>query len=148
MPSRAGDVYFVLDQMLGHGDEVVEDVLLLLEHARLVPRLAVFGAAAHAGGHPDAAALEPRRHVLPVRRQHADREPAVAVEHRRVAAVERQRPSCRQEERHARAVLGGGEQRPRFEQAGVDRRRRRLEALALSSSPGRSGRPSTASAAS
>ena len=69
MPSFAGDVYFSLDQVLGDGDEVVEDVLLLLEHAGLVPRLAVLGAAAHVGRHPDAAALEPRRHVLPVRRQ-------------------------------------------------------------------------------
>ena len=55
MPSLAGDVYFVLDEVLGDGDEVVEDVLLLLEHAGLVPRLAVLGAAAHVRGHPHAA---------------------------------------------------------------------------------------------
>ena len=53
MPSFAGDVYFSLIEMLGDGDEVVEHVLLLLEHAGVVPRLAVLAAAAHVGGHPD-----------------------------------------------------------------------------------------------
>jgi hypothetical protein len=35
----------VSDQPLGRGDEVVEDVLLLLAHARFVPLLAVFASA-------------------------------------------------------------------------------------------------------
>ena len=48
------------DQVLGRGDEVVEDVLLVAEHAGLVPGLAVLAAAAQVGHRVDAAALEER----------------------------------------------------------------------------------------
>ena len=47
------------DQLLGGGDEVVEDVLLLVEHAGAVPVLAELAAAAQVGHGEDAAVLEP-----------------------------------------------------------------------------------------
>ena len=90
MPELRGRGVTLLDQMFGHRDEVVEHVLLLLQMPGLVPRFAVFRPAAHVHGHPDAADLEPRRNIGAIRRQRADREPAVAIHHRRMAAVERQ----------------------------------------------------------
>ena len=51
----------LLDQPLGRGDEVVEDVLLLAEHAGLVPVLAVLAAAAQVRDRVDAAALQEQR---------------------------------------------------------------------------------------
>ena len=47
------------NQPLGGGDEVVEDVLLVAEHARLVPCVAIFIAAAQVGHGIDAALLDP-----------------------------------------------------------------------------------------
>ena len=55
-----GDVHLSFDEVLGRGDEVVEDVLLLEEHPGLVPLLAVLAAAAQVRDRVDAAALEPR----------------------------------------------------------------------------------------
>ena len=57
----------------------------------------------------------------PVGRQRADRKAAVAVQHRGMTAVERQSLARRQEERHARAVLRGGEQLLRLVLADVER---------------------------
>ena len=47
------------DEVFGGGDEVVEDVLLVLEHGGLVPGLAVFVAAAQVGQREEAALLHP-----------------------------------------------------------------------------------------
>ena len=48
-----------LDQPLRRGQEVVEDVLLLLQHARLVPGLAVLAAAAEVGQRVHPALFQP-----------------------------------------------------------------------------------------
>ena len=46
-------------QILGRGDEVVEHILLLIEHAGAMPVLAELGAAAQVRHGKDAAAIEP-----------------------------------------------------------------------------------------
>ena len=69
------------------GDEVVEDVLFLLEHARLVPRLAVFAAAAYVRRRVDTAPLQERNHRRAELRRFRDAEPALPVQHGWVRAV-------------------------------------------------------------
>jgi hypothetical protein len=46
---------FVVDQVLGRGDEIVEYVLFRVQHSTFVPFLAVFAAAAQIGDRIDAA---------------------------------------------------------------------------------------------
>jgi hypothetical protein len=48
-----------LDEIAPGRCEIVEDVLLLREHAFLMPALAIFGAAADVGDHIDAAGVQP-----------------------------------------------------------------------------------------
>ena len=54
-----GDVYLLIDEVSGGGEPVVEDILLLLEHALLVPAFAVFAAAAQIGDSEPAALVQP-----------------------------------------------------------------------------------------
>ena len=82
------------DEPLGRGDEVVEDVLLLLEHPGLVPGVAVLAAAAQVRQGVDAARLEPGEEGGAEARRLADVEAAVAVEERRVACRRASGPSC------------------------------------------------------
>ena len=86
---RAGVVQPLRDEVLGGRDEVVEDVLLLLEHAGAVPGLAVLAAAAQVGEREDAAALEQREVAGIEGRRPADVEAAVAVEQDGPLAVRR-----------------------------------------------------------
>ena len=51
----------VVDEIFGGREKVVEDVLLLLEHGRLVPRLSVLVAAAQIGQREESALLHPPR---------------------------------------------------------------------------------------
>src|SRR5688572_14448260 len=71
---------FSRDEILGDGEEIVEAVLTLLRAGGLIPRVAVFAAAADARAHPRAARLEPRDRVRAIAREQAAREPAVAKE--------------------------------------------------------------------
>ena len=112
---------------------------LLLEMTRLVPRFTVLRPAAHVRGHPDAAGLEPCRHVGSICRQHADRKPAVAVHHRR--------DGCRRVPIPLRQVRKNGtrvpslrhrEQAPRLVLRRVDRRLGRFEWHARARLPDRS----------
>ena len=67
-------------QPLGGRDEVVEDVLLALEHAGLVPLLAVLAAAAQVGEREARRRASSNRKLRRVeRRRQADVEPAVAA---------------------------------------------------------------------
>ena len=50
---------FLVDEVAGCGEPVVEDILLFLEHSLLVPALAVLAAAAHVGNGEVSALLEP-----------------------------------------------------------------------------------------
>ena len=50
------------DEVFGGGVEVVEDVLLAVEHAGLMPCLAILTAAAQVGDRVDATELEPGHH--------------------------------------------------------------------------------------
>ena len=64
--------------------KVVEDVLLLLEHAGLVPFLAELAAAAKVGQGVDAAGLDPERRARRESRRLGECETAVAGQERRV----------------------------------------------------------------
>src|SRR3546814_16317649 len=68
---------------LARGDEVVEDILLLVEPPGVVPRLAIFAAAAQVRDREHAALVDPRE---PGRREgggHRDVEATIAIEQRR-----------------------------------------------------------------
>src|SRR5476649_1955691 len=78
----------LLDQVLRGGDEVVEDSLLLLAHAGMVPSLAVLRAAAQVGYRVDAARIEPGGGGGGEGRRDGDVEPAVGIEQGVVVAVE------------------------------------------------------------
>src|SRR6185295_16990948 len=95
------------DEPLGGGDEVVEDVLLALQHAGAVPVLAVLAAAAQVRQGIDAARFEPGEKEGAEERRHGDPEAAVAVEQGGVAAVELQALAVDEEHADAGAVLGG-----------------------------------------
>ena len=117
------------DQPFGGGDEVVEDVLLVVLLARLVPRLAVLAAAAQVGDGQDAARLQPDDLAGAERGRQGDVEAAVAVQVGRVLAVQRQALAVGQEQRDARAVFAGVEDLTRLVVVGVESR------------PGADGRP-------
>src|SRR5436853_302850 len=93
------------DQVLRRGDEVVEHVLLLLVHAALMPLLTVFPTAAQVGHGVHPTQLQPHHHRDGEARREADVEAAVAVEVRRIRAVERESLLVRDEHRDPRAVL-------------------------------------------
>ena len=98
------------DQVLGHGDEVVEGLLPLALQRRLVPAGAELAAAADVGHHLHAAAAVPgRAEAARVLRLQRHLEAAVAVEQRRVVAVGRGALGPDHEVGHARAVLRRGE---------------------------------------
>ena len=96
-----------LDQVLGRGDEVVEDVLLVGEHPGLVPLLAELAAAAHVRQREDAAGPQPGGGEGREARRLAQVEAAVAGQQGRVPAVERHARPVHDEHRHAGAVLRG-----------------------------------------
>src|SRR5262249_13881924 len=114
-------------QILGRGDEIVEYVLLLLAHARMVPGLAVLAASAQVRNREDTALLEPAGDRSGKEWLHRDVEAAIAVEHRWVAVVQRQSLAQRDEDRHAGAVFRNITERTRLVGAGVEGRGGRLE---------------------
>src|SRR5262249_25751087 len=115
----------VADQVLGGGAEVVEHVLLLVEHARLVPLLTVLAAAAETGRRVDAATLEPRDRLAREVRRRRGAEAAVAEQVDRVVAVELQVLAMHDEHRNPRAVLALVEDLLGREGARVERDARR-----------------------
>ena len=96
-------------EILGRRDEVVEDVLLVFEHAGLVPRLAVLRTAAQVGLAIDAALLdeEDRRRGEPG--GEVDLETAVGIEQAGILAVTLQSLAISNEHRDFGAVLRGEE---------------------------------------
>ena len=126
-------VYLLAISHSARGDEVVEHVLLLQLGAGVVPRLAVFAAAAHVDAGVDEALLEQRDAQRVEARRGRDVEAAVAVHQRRVVAVERQALLVHQEHRHLRAVLARDEHLLGLVLVGVEAgNRRRAEQRALS----------------
>src|SRR5947209_8296916 len=95
----------VRDEPLGCGDEVVKDVLLAKLRPGLVPLLAVLAAAPHVRRRIDETLFEKRETRRTEVRRRRDVEAAVAVEHRRVSAVELQSFFVNEEHGNARAVL-------------------------------------------
>ena len=85
-----GRRHLALDQVLGHGDEVLVGLVAVLLQRRLVPLRAELAAAADVGDddtrRPSPAT--PRRPVPAVAGRQRDLEAAVAVEQRRVRAVQ------------------------------------------------------------
>ena len=70
-------------QILGRGEEVVEDILLLVQHAGAMPVFAELAAAAQVGHGEDAVAIEPGKQRLVELGRQADIEAAVSGEQRR-----------------------------------------------------------------
>ena len=120
---RLGDR--VVDQELGGGDEVVEDVLLVLQHSRPVPALAVLAAAPQVDLYVDPAAFEEHEIRRIEARGQADVEPAIAVEQGGVVAVPHHvLPVC-QEHGDLGAVHGREEHLVRLVLVEVERNLRR-----------------------
>src|SRR5207247_2006357 len=80
----------LLDEPGRGRDEIVEDVLLAIEHAGAMPVLAVLPAAPQVRHGIDPAALEPQHDGAREGRRQADVDAAVAVKNRRVPAVQAQ----------------------------------------------------------
>src|SRR4029079_14645149 len=78
----------LLHQIFRISDEVGEDILLLVEHSRLIPRLSVFAAPPDVRDRIDASHLHPHQVCGRKRRSLGDIESTVSVESRKVAAVE------------------------------------------------------------
>src|SRR3546814_20472493 len=90
---------------LARGDEVVEDILLLVEPPGVVPRLAIFAAAAQVRDREHAALVDPRE---PGRREgggHRDVEATIAIEQRRRSLAAVEAFLHHDEHRHLGAVL-------------------------------------------
>ena len=100
---------FLLDQVFGRGNEVVEHVLFVHLGAGDVPLLAIFVAATQTGHHIDAALLQERYAHGGETRVHADVEATVAVEQQRVLAIALHAFFICNEQRDACAVLAGAE---------------------------------------
>ena len=113
----------LVDQVLGAGNEVVEDVLLLGEVAGPVPILAELAAAAEVGDGVDAALLQPDLANHIEARHLAAAVAAVAVENRWVLAVEFCVLLLDDVERNPRAVLRDGDFANHLAIAEVGRRR-------------------------
>ena len=93
------------DQVLGAGDEVLPGVRLGRLEAGLVPVLAVDAAAARIGHREHAAGVEPGEPAGAEERLLGDAVARVAVQQRRVAAVERDALLVDDRHRHQRAVV-------------------------------------------
>src|SRR5205807_607391 len=79
-----------VDEMFGSGDEIIEDVLLVLEHAGAVPRFAVLAAAAEVRKREHAAVLEEWDVARIECGSAADVESAIAAEQHAAFAVDRE----------------------------------------------------------
>jgi hypothetical protein len=102
------------DQVLGAGDEVVEDVLLARELAGTMPVVAELAAAAQVGAHVDAAVAQPgHRGAVEVGAQR-DAVAAVGRQQHRLLAVQPLALAAHDGHRHARAVLRDRELAHRF----------------------------------
>ena len=100
MAIRAGTGPAAGDEVLRRRDEIVEDVLLLVEHAGAVPGLAVLAAAAQVRQREHAAGVEEREVAGVVGGRAADVEPAVAAEQHRPLAVWTQAGAMDEEHRN------------------------------------------------
>ena len=85
-----GGGHTAIDQVFGHGDEIIIDDLALGLQASLVPGGAELAAAADIGQHIRAALLQPETPANPrIGRAHGDLEAAIAIEQCRRRPVER-----------------------------------------------------------
>ncbi len=100
-----GACVFVGDQVFGGADEVVKYILLLQEHATLVPGFAVFAATTQVRYRIDAAIFKQYNVGGAERRQNVDVKSAVGIEQRRIVAVHFQALFVDDEHRHLGAVL-------------------------------------------
>ena len=94
-------------QVFGRGDEVIENVLFLVQHAGTVPVLAKFRTSPKIGNSKNSAVLQPDKPApLEIRRE-AEVEPPIRGQQRRVLAVERHSLFVKHEHRDLGAVLRG-----------------------------------------
>ena len=96
---------FLGDEVFGRRDEVVEDVLLVFQHAGLVPRLAVLRTAAQVGFAVDAALLDEEDRRRGESGGDVDLETAVGIEQAGILAVAFQPLAVGDEHRDPGAVL-------------------------------------------
>ena len=110
------------DEPARRGDEVVEHVLLVAEHAGAVPALAVLAAAAQDRQRVGPTALEKGDRRGGPGGQHVDVEAAVAGEQGRVGAIAQQPLAMREKKRHAGAVARADHHPLHLEGGRIDRR--------------------------
>ena len=122
---------FFIDQILGRGEEVVEDVLLVLEHSGLVPFFAVLATSAQIGLGEEAALLKPPRVFRIPARVEIDEEAAITGHQSRSVAVALHAFFGGDEHRNARAVFGFVENLLDLVVVGVERHLRFSEDFGL-----------------
>ena len=131
MASLSGRVYLLAISHSAAAMKSSKTFCLCELRAGLVPGLAVFAAAAEVGLGEDAAHLQPRQPRDREARQQRNVETAVAVQQRRIRAVELDPFLMDDEHRHARAVLAAVENLLHFVIVGVELQLRPAEQAAF-----------------
>src|SRR5260370_10056034 len=98
---------FVSNQIFSGGEEVVENRLLFLKHAGMVPILAEFSAAPKIGVSENSAMLDPDEHERPGKWRFTEVEAAVASQNKSIQTVELQALLVKHKHGNAGLVLGG-----------------------------------------
>ncbi len=106
MARCAGLLYLLVNQVLGAGDEVVEDILFVGEVSGLMPLFAILASAAQIGDDIYAALVEPEARAGPYEvGLFVDAVAAVAVKQRWIGAIELGSFAADDVHRHACAVF-------------------------------------------
>src|SRR5262249_44526045 len=100
-----GSGVFVVDEPLGGGDKIIEYVLLVLEHSRFVPFLAVFIATPQIGQSQHSAGFKPRELRRSKRWQSPETKSTIASQQDGIVPIQRQPLAMHDEPRHRRPVL-------------------------------------------
>src|SRR5262249_54682202 len=96
----------LLNQILSDGDEVIKNILLILQLARLMPFLAVFASSAQVSDNEDTAMIQPyTSHWTQKVRAHADVVSAICLKQHGSAALQLRALLANDVQRHVRAIL-------------------------------------------
>ena len=98
---------FLLNEIFGGGDEVIENVLFLQSHAGFVPLFAVLVSAPQVGDGVNSAFFHPCQPTDAKARRQRNREAAVTIQDSRIFAVTFQPFFVNQKQRDAGSVLTG-----------------------------------------
>ena len=116
------------NEPLGGGDEVVEHGLLVRANALTVPDFPVLPATANIGDRKHATHFHPGDARGVKDRQARQPEAAIAIQQQRVVALQLEPLAEGEQQRDARAVVGGVEHLPLLERGGIEREPRRVYA--------------------